>query len=397
MELVWLTPGTPFPPDQGERVVTFNRIKRLTDRGHDVHVLSVVDEEAELERADDMVEFCESATFAPRRRGAKLYAQNPRLPYSVASRYVPELRNRLDELVSGADVVLTEHTNMAEYARELDVPTCVSIHNVVTKTLFGMARSKFPSPKAIPYAIESARMCQYERSLYSNGRFDSYAFLSIDERAALTDRYPNISQQTFVSPVGVDVERFSSVGPLPAEYRSEQTTIVFTGTMRYEPNVDAAEWFVDSVFPVVRSAIPSARFLIVGKEPVARVRRLAERPGVTVTGRVPSVEPFIDAADVVVVPIREGAGVKIKLLEALASDSPVVSTANGIEGVAVEHGEHLWVEDEEGFATRIVEVLANPEDHRRVAANGRELVAERYAWPTVIDGLESHLHELAER
>ena len=396
MELVWLTPGTPYPPNQGERVVTFNRVKRLSDRGHDVHVLSVVDDESELELAEDMADYCASATYATRRRGVKLYAQEPRLPYPVASRYVPELRDRLDELADTADVVVAEHTNMTRYVSGLDVPTCFSVHNVVTKTLFGMARSKFPSPKAIPYAVESARMYRYEQSAYGGGRFDSYTFLSTDECAAMTDRFPSITSRAWVSPVGVDAERFSSVEPLPAEYCSDAPTIVFTGTMRYEPNVDAVEWFVRDVFSKVRSSVPDTRFLIVGKEPTERVERLAERPGVTVTGRVPSVEPFIDAADVVVVPLREGAGVKIKLLEALASESVVVSTPTGVEGVDVEHGEHLWIADDaETFAGHVVETLSAPDDHHELAANGRERIVETYAWPSVIDDLEAYLRTLA--
>lgn len=397
MELVWLTPGTPYPPDQGERVVTFNRIERLADRGHDVHVLSVVDDESELELADEMADHCASVTYATRRRGVKLYAREPRLPYPVASRYVPELRDRLDELADTADVVVAEHTNMTRYISGVDVPTCFSVHNVVTETLFGMARSKFPSPTAIPYAVESARMYLYERSIYGGGRFDSYVFLSPDECAEMTGRYPATSSRASVSPVGVDAERFSSVEALPAEYRGDEPTIVFTGTMRYEPNVDAVEWFVRDVFPSIRAVVPDARFLVVGKDPVPRVERLGERTGVTVTGRVESVEPFIDDADVVVVPLREGAGVKIKLLEALASESVVVSTSTGVEGVAVEHGDHLWVEDdEEAFARRVADALSDPDSHRDLAVRGRELVVEEYAWPSVIDRLEDHLHALAE-
>ncbi len=397
MELVWLTPGTPYPPNQGERVVTFNRIRRLADRGHEVHVLSVVDDESELDRADEMEAYCASTTYATRRRGAKLYAESPRLPYPVASRYVPKLRNRLDELADTADVVVAEHTNMTKYATDLELPTCFSVHNIVTKTLFGMARSKAPSPKAIPYAVESARMLQYERTVYGDDVFDSYVFLSSEERASIADGFPGIADSTWVSPVGVDAERFDSPDSLPEEYAADVPTIVFTGTMRYEPNVDAVEWFVEEVFPEVRSASPDARFLVVGKEPTERVRRLESRPGVTVTGMVPAVEPFIDAADVVVVPLREGAGVKIKLLEALASGSVVVSTTTGVEGVDVDHGEHLWVADDaSSFASHVIDALSTPEGDRQLAARGRNLVTEKYAWPSVVDELEAHLRALAK-
>jgi sugar transferase (PEP-CTERM/EpsH1 system associated) len=397
MELVWLTPGTPYPPNQGERVVTFNRISRLADRGHDVHVLSVVDDESELELAGEIEDYCTSATYATRPRGIKLYARRPRLPYPVASRYAPKLRDRLDELVDTADVVVAEHTNMTKYATQLDVPTCFCIHNIETDVLCGMARSKFPSPKAIPYAVEAVRMSQYERTIYADGLFDSYAFLSTDERTYVDDRFPNVADRTWVSPIGVDADRFDSPGPLLARYADDVPTVIFTGTMRYEPNVDAVEWFVDNVFPQVRSAVSDARFLIVGKEPTERVERLAERSCVTVTGRVPSVEPFISAADVVVVPLREGGGVKIKLLEALASESVVVSTPTGVEGVDVEHGEHLWIADEaEAFAGYVTDALSAPGDYRHLAVRGKDLVVNKYAWPSVIDELEEHLRGIGD-
>ncbi|WP_135853702.1 glycosyltransferase [Halorussus salinus] len=398
MELVWITPGTPYPPNQGERVVTFNRIKRLADRGHDVHVLSVVDDESELDRADEMTDFCSSVTYATRPRGMKLYARNPRLPYPVASRYAPKLQEKLDELTDTADVVVAEHTNMTKYLTELDVPTCFSVHNIETKVLLGMARSKFPSPRAIPYAVESARMLQYERTVFGDGLFDSYLFLSTDERAQMADRFPTIADRTSVSPIGVTADRFDLTESLPEKYASDVPTVVFTGTMRYEPNVDAVEWFVKEVFPKVRSVVPDVRFLIVGKEPNETVRRLGKQPGVVVTGRVPAIEPFIDAADTIVVPLREGGGVKIKLVEALASESVVVSTPTGAEGVNVKHGKHLWVaEDADMFAKYVTDALSGSEDSRELAISGRAQMVEMYAWSSVVDDLEAHLHDLARR
>src|SRR5438270_733322 len=109
---------------------------------------------------------------------------------------------------------------------------------------------------------------------------------------------------------------------------------VFTGAMDYPPNVDAVRWFADNVLPL----LPGARFVIVGASPAASVRALADRPGITVTGRVPDVRPYLLHADAAVAPMRIARGIQNKVLEAMASARPVVATSDALEGIAAVPG-----------------------------------------------------------
>ena len=396
MRLVWVTPSPPYPPDEGAQLVAFNRISRLDKRGHEVHVLAPVDGHV-TERERQMQEYCTTLTCCPTDGALLEQLRKPWIPHLTAGLRSKALQTQLNELVeTGVDTVFVEYTPMSEYARGCDAPTCVGVHNIEYRLIAGMAEDIFPSPVAAGYAIEAARLFRYESAAYREEWADAYAFLSQDERRTITDRYPSLAARTFDSPVGVDVSRFEGIRP-PDSYPTDQPVIVFTGSMSYRPNVDAVCWFVDSILPHVREQFPGATFFIAGKDPVPSVQELSNRPGVTVTGSVERIEPYLVGADVFVGPLRRGGGVKIKLLEALASARPVVTTSIGLRGTALSGGDHVFLADDpKRFATRVCEALEDPK-RDAICENGHRFVRENYSWETVIDRLETVLRTLSDQ
>lgn len=169
--------------------------------------------------------------------------------------------------------------------------------------------------------------------------------------------------------------------------------IVVPGTFAYEPNVVGARVLRDRVLPVVTRDIPEARIVLVGRDRHGWARALERHPDVLVTGEVPDTRPYLTEAGVVAVPVLHGSGTRYKILEALALRVPVVSTPLGCEGLDVRDGEHLLIRDIDGFAEAIVQVLTDPALGRRLAANGRALVGERYSWDAVERILRSALLE----
>jgi glycosyltransferase involved in cell wall biosynthesis len=170
---------------------------------------------------------------------------------------------------------------------------------------------------------------------------------------------------------------------------SATPTICFHGSLDYRPNADAARRLVDDVFPELRASVPSAVVRLVGRHD-RRVAPLDRPPEVVVTGFVPDITTELARADVIAVPLREGAGTRIKVLEALAHRVPVVSTSLGVEGLDVEHGRHLLVADDpRSFAAACAALLTDTRLRGRLAAAGAALVAERYrsqqARQTVVD------------
>jgi glycosyltransferase involved in cell wall biosynthesis len=148
----------------------------------------------------------------------------------------------------------------------------------------------------------------------------------------------------------------------------------------YRPNMDAAEFLVDAIWPLILERCPTARLTIVGRGAPASLRAL-ERPGVTITGEVADVRPYLRDAAVVAVPIRMGGGTRLKVVEGLAMGKPMVSTSLGCEGVRVDDGEHLVIADEpQAFADAVVALFDDPAYGRALGSAGRQRMAQEYSW-----------------
>ncbi len=202
-----------------------------------------------------------------------------------------------------------------------------------------------------------------------------------------------------VVPNGVDTAYFSGaamahdrVGALAFRV----PTLVFSGTLDFRPNIDAVTWFVREVLPRIRERQPDARLLVVGKRPAAALQRLADEGALLLTGEVSDVRPYLAGAAVYVVPMRIGGGVRLKLLEALALELPVVSTNMGAEGLAgLRAGEHCLIADDAAtFADATLRLLDDPALGRRLGVAGRTLVCQRYDWSVIVPQLEALYQEI---
>ena len=180
----------------------------------------------------------------------------------------------------------------------------------------------------------------------------------------------------FTVPNGVDCAAFDD---LP-EGRDGPPTIAFLGTMSWGPNATAAKFLALDVLPAVRQQIPPARLLILGRDPPRDVTALAGQPGVTVTGTVPEVKPFLREATLLAVPLEAGGGTRLKILEAFAAGLPVVSTAIGAEGIAATPGTHFVLAERPDFAAALVGLLTNTEARTALAREARALARARYDW-----------------
>jgi glycosyltransferase involved in cell wall biosynthesis len=160
--------------------------------------------------------------------------------------------------------------------------------------------------------------------------------------------------------------------------------LVFIGKMDYRPNVDAVLWFVDEVWPGIVAERPSATFAIVGQKPHPRLERLRGVPGVTLTGWVESVTPYLLGASVFIMPFRIGSGTRLKLIEAMAAAKAIVSTPIGAEGFAVRDGQELLLaETAEEMGTAVRHLLNHPQERQQLGQNARQF-AQQYDWRQVI-------------
>jgi polysaccharide biosynthesis protein PslH len=196
-----------------------------------------------------------------------------------------------------------------------------------------------------------------------------------------------------VLPTGVDTDYFR-----PSEVCSQRGRMIFVGSMDWDPNEDGVVWFLEEVYPRIRQEMPEAGFYIVGRNPSARLRRIAgEHPHVTVTGRVADVRPYLAASEVVVVPLRVGGGTRIKIPEAMAMAKPVVSTSIGAEGLPFQDGRELCIADQPAeFARTVLRLLANDSLRESISAAARASVVENHGWDHVANSMEAILKQVVQ-
>jgi len=202
-----------------------------------------------------------------------------------------------------------------------------------------------------------------------------------------------------VVPNGVDVDYFSATAALrqgvnPIEAGRE--ILVFTGSLWHHPNKDALSYFIGDVWPLIRSRRPYARFWIVGAAPVPDILRPDILPrGIEVFTSVADVRPYLAQASVAVVPLRLGSGTRLKILEALAANLPVVSTTLGAEGLDLEPGRDLLLRDDaRAFGDAVVSLLERPDDARVLAQHGGETVRSLYNWDHIAAHFQALLLEM---
>jgi len=219
-------------------------------------------------------------------------------------------------------------------------------------------------------AREAERYADLERAW--SGRFDRVLVCSEADRARLSERFD--PERLALLPNAIALPRAPADRPAPAEPRR----LLFVGTLGYFANQDAAQHLCRDVLPILR-AQARVSVEIVGRNPGPVVLALSRLPGVTVRADVPEVGPYYRDAELVMMPLRAGGGTRIKLLEALAHAKPVVSTAIGAEGIAVENRRHLLIADgAEAFAAACLELLNDPAFARSLGRHGRARVRQRY-------------------
>jgi polysaccharide biosynthesis protein PslH len=203
--------------------------------------------------------------------------------------------------------------------------------------------------------------------------------VSEPDAAALRALVP--AREPTVVPNGLDVDDFARIGDQATDGAAR---LVFTGTMDFRPNADAVEWFARDVLPRIRSVRPDAELVAVGQRPGPRLWRRHGRDGITITGAVDDVRPFLARASVVVAPLRFGSGTRVKLLEAMACARPIVATTLAAEGLAVRDGRELLLADgPEPFARAVLALLADPARARRLGRAGHALVRARHDWTAI--------------
>jgi glycosyltransferase involved in cell wall biosynthesis len=223
--------------------------------------------------------------------------------------------------------------------------------------------------------LEARRLQQYEERMMPH--FHGAIVCSPGDGAIAAHQGPNLAVEVIVN--GADVEYF-----VPNRQPDPRPTLLLLGTMHYQPNIDMVLYFFRTMYPQLRQAIPELQVFIVGHMPPPAISALADLPGVTVTGSVADVRPYINRSWLLAVPLRLGGGTRLKIIEAMAAELPVVSTSIGAQGLdEISHRLITIADSPDAFVAATQQLLADEERRRQLAQWGRAAVIERYAWQTL--------------
>jgi sugar transferase (PEP-CTERM/EpsH1 system associated) len=391
----------PYVPDM-VRCRSYNLIRNLTAFGHQVSVATLWSNNAERIALEQLKTDCHQVLAEQINRWQSVFYCVATLPTSkplqAAYSWQPKLARQLESMVNqnnnDFDVVHVEHLRGSPYGLFLksvlnsrnkklpivwDSVDCISL-------LFRQASKKGPNfVSRLVTHFETNRTYQYERWLL--GQFDRILVTSpVDKSAYESMRITGIEQtEISVIPMGVDLDYFHPIG----SGAREPATLVLSGKMSYHANVAMAIHLVNEILPVIWSQNPEVKLWVVGKDPPQSIRKLAQNPAILVTGTVDDIRPYLQNATISVAPITYGAGIQIKVLEAMACGTPVIATSQAVSALSIRPGRDALIADEPGkFAQSVLDLLNNPNRQQEVGQAGRRYVEKNHRWADITSKLE---------
>ena len=397
-ELLFIVHRIPYPPNKGDKIRSFHLLNELR-KNYKIHLATFIDDKDDLQYKDHVASLCESMCaveidpLSSKIRSLKglLTSQALSIPYyenKQISSYVE------DVIANGVDKVLVFSSAVAQFviSNRFDIKLIVDFIDIDSDKWRQYSESK-RWPASWVYKREYKKLFDWEYRVAD--RADHSLFVSEKESAMFRKLLPPVAEKVHSIDNGVDYEFFTASLELENPYVNESPRLVFTGAMDYWANVDAVKWFAEEVLPLVQQKVPGTEFYIVGSKPTAKVTALANISGVTVTGRVEDVRPYIQYADLSVAPLRIARGVQNKVLEAMSLGNAVVATNQAMEGIKdAEQFTQLTVDDPQGYADKVVEILNDKEAANIWGEKGREMVLKNYDWQAnvakVVELLECH-------
>ena len=394
-DLLFLCHRIPFPPNKGDKIRSYHLWKFLASR-YRVHMGAFVDNPEDWQYVDSIKEIIQGECC--------FIGLNPKLAKARS----------LSGFLTGEALTFPYYKNrkmgrwVKQILREKPIKQIVVYSAALCQYVLGEEASA--ARRTVDFVdIDSAKWEQYAKETGGINRwifnreaekllsaerkiasiFDASLFVSTAEADLFKTLAPELTGKTDHWNNGVDSDFFSPKREYVNPYPPDQIPMVFTGAMDYRPNIDAVVWFANEILPGIREQVKKSQFIIAGGGATPEVQRLGQLPGVTVTGGVADMRPYIAHAAVSVAPLRLARGVQNKVLEAMAMARPVVATSQAIEGIHIDPGMEKWVCDQpEGFARLVLELLGENREpgggDTQLAADvgeaGYRCVLKKYKW-----------------
>lgn len=383
MRILFLSTWFPYPPDNGSKIRVYYLLRSLAEK-YQVTLLSFAFDTAQPEKAEELKSWCHAI---------KVISINPYLVNQVGPLQtflsgkpvvtwpIPQMRQMTACLLQATqfEAVIASTEMMADYALQAPAFTgkVLEEHNSLTRWMHERYLTADRLAKRLRYWASWQKTRYYEAGLFR--QFDKVIMVSEQDRQTSEQRLPGYRQPVAVIPNGVDCQHNQ-----PGLFPSEANRLIFNGALTYQANYEAMAYFLNQIYPHIKAAVPDVTLAITGSTEGVNLDGLPLDESVRFTGWVEDIRQPVARAAVCVVPLLQGGGTRLKILEAMALGTPVVATSKGAEGLAVKDGQHLLLADTpEQFAAQVVGLLRQPERGQRLAQQARHLVETQYDWQQI--------------
>lgn len=399
MRVLLLTQVLPYPPDSGPKIKTYHVIKYLAQR-HRVTLVAFVRDTDKPEYIAHLKTLCERVITVPIQRAASrdlVFLGKSLLsgqPWMMLRDERPEMRAALAELAATSqfDIVHADQLNMGQYA--LPFPSgrkVLDLHNALWVLYKRMSEAQsFTNPMKYLLMRDWPLLKRYEAEMCR--RFDAVTAVSEEDKAALIEA--GAPSAMTVIPIAVDLDSQPYI-----ERQPKGPHIIHIGTMYWPANINAINWFLDAIYPLIKARLPEVRCTLIGaRPPESIIERAKADPSLTVTGYVDDPLPYLQDASMMIVPLKAGGGMRVKILNALAQGIPMVTTTVGCEGIAVTPDKDILIADEPAsFAEASLRLLTDADLNQRISQNGRDMVMRRYDYREAVKPLDDIYAEIVAK
>lgn len=398
MKILMLTPYLPYPLLSGGQIRTYNLLKKLASL-HEITLFSLIKDESERQYLSELEPYC--AKIKLFKRSSKPFTfQNifktlfSSYPFLVIRNYVPETITAIHEELETQtyDAIHAETFYMMPHLPVTKVPTIL-----VEQTIEYLGYESYAAKTKIPglrwlLNIDIRKIKQWERFYWES--CDQLIVMSDEDKQFISRQ---IAQPDKIEVVanGVDAEWFAQkLANLPQE-----PTVLSVGTFKWLPNVESVNFLVNEVWPLIKTKVPNARLKIVGNAPTKDILAYQDRdPNISIAGGIPDIRDAFKSAHVLLAPVFSGKGTRYKILEAMASETPIVATEIAVEGLGVKHNkEVLLSNDAQGMAELTVTLLKDAKLRQTLSKNARNFVTKHYDWQQISQKLDTIYQTLGAR
>lgn len=379
----------PYPIYLGDRLIIWHLARELSQRGYIIDLLAQYNQPDDLDQIDRYQAYFRQIKLFPETQRSnfdylqRLIRPSTRFPTSADNSFSSDMWNTVEHYLKQYDYDVVQcfgGISVYEfYPLFADIPSVITPYeSYVLYLKRAIQQGDWRAQLTLPIVR------QYEKWMFTP--FDRTVVIAQPDKETLLSIQPQLNIQVISNGIDLDVFQLQEAQRVPS-------TLLFVGNFDYAPNQDAVNVLIEQIFPRVQQHIPDAQLQLVGNNPPEWMRNLASET-IEVTGHVPDVQPYLAQATAFVCPLRIGAGLKNKVLEALAMGIPVIATPLSVDGIRVIHQESAWISKVENMAEDVVKILKDTALQHTLSQNGRKLIEAEYSWSQVATQYEQLYDEI---